>query len=85
MKRIVETEDGGFTALLGEKIALFCGVYIYTGTLEGINDNHLELTDPKLVYETGNLADGNWQDAQTLPSPWCVMRQAIESWGPSKC
>ena len=85
MKRIIETEDGGFITLLGEKIVLFCGVYIYTGVLKGVNDDHLELTDPKLVYETGELATGDWKDAQPLPSPWRVMRRAIESWGPSKC
>ena len=85
MKRIVETPDGGFDALLGEKITLFCGGYIYTGVLAGVNTDHVELKDPKLVYETGELASGSWKDAQVLPSPWRVMRQSIESWGPAKC
>lgn len=85
MKRIVETSDGGFEALLDENICLFCGVYIYTGVLTGVNDDHLELSSPKMVYETGNLTAGDWKDAQDLPSPWRVMRQAIESWGRAKC
>ena len=85
MKRIVETDDGGFDALLGEKITLFCGVYIYTGYLAGVNADHLELTDAHLVYETGELIAGEWKDAQPLPSPWRVMRHGIESWGPAKC
>ena len=85
MKRIVETTDGGFGALLGEKISLFCGVYIYTGRLTGVNEDHLELDEAKLVYETGELAAGPWSDAQDLPSPWRVMRQGIESWGHAKC
>jgi len=85
MKRIIETQDGGFDAVLGEKIALYCGVYIYTGVLKGVNTDHLELGDPKLVYETGSLDAGPWKDAQTLPAPWRVMRQGIESWGPAKC
>lgn len=85
MKRIVETQDGGFDALLGEKITTFCGVYIYTGVLIGVNADHLELKDAKLVYETGELASGQWKDAQALPSPWRVMKQGIESWGPAKC
>lgn len=85
MKRIVETKDGGFDAMLGEKVCLFCGVYIYTGILRGVNDDHVELTEPKLVYETGPLTDGEWQDAQALPSPWRIMRQGIESWGRAKC
>ena len=85
MKRVVETVDGGFDAALDTKVCLFCGVYIYTGILSGVNDDHLELTEPKLVYETGKLNEGGWADAQQLPSPWRVMRQGIESWGPSKC
>ena len=85
MKRIVETTDGGFEALLGEKLCLFCGVYIYTGTLAGVNEDYLELTDALLVYETGELALGDWKDAQKLPDSWRVMRQSIESWGPAKC
>ena len=85
MQRVVETDEGGFPAMLNEKVCLFCGVYIYTGVLSGVNDDHLELTDPKLVYETGDLSSGGWTDAQPLPSPWRVMLQGIESWGPAKC
>jgi len=85
MKRIVETQDGGFDAVLGEKVTLFCGVYIYTGKLVGVNADHLELSEPKLVYETGELTSGAWKDAQELPSPWRVMKQGVESWGPAKC
>jgi len=86
VKRIVETnEEGGFTAVLGEPVVLLCGVYIYAGILAGVNDDHLELTDPKLVYDTGAWNASDWTDAQSLPSPHRVMRQAIESWGPGKC
>ncbi len=85
MKRIVETTDGGFDAMLGEKITLYCGIYIYTGKLVGINEDHLELEEPQLIYETGELADGEWKLAQALLSPHRVMRQGIESWGPAKC
>ena len=85
MKRIVQESGGGFEDMLGEKIVLFCGVYIYTGVLSGVNDDHLELTEPKLVYATGELKSGEWANAQELPSPWRVMRQGIESWGSAKC
>lgn len=86
MKRIIE-DDGlsGFESVLGKKVCLFCGIYIYTGTLSGVNSDHLELSDAKLVYETGELTTGDWKDAQCLPVPWRVMICAIESWGPAKC
>ena len=86
MKRIVKSNEiSGFDSMLGKKVILFCGVYIYTGILSGVNDDHIELSKPKLVYETGELSSGNWKDAQILLCPWRVMRQGIESWGPAKC
>lgn len=85
MKRIVEVEEqSGFDAMLGEPIIILSGVYHYAGIVSGVNDDHLELTKPKLVYETGNWGANNWKDAQDLPSPWRVMLQGIESWGPGK-
>ena len=85
MKRVVETKEGGLVAMLGEKVSLFCGIYIYTGKLIGVNEDHVELDDVSIVYETGELTEGDWKDAQQLPSPWRVMLQGIESWGPAKC
>jgi len=86
MKRLIETdEDSGFDGMIGEKVCIFCGVYIYTGTLAGVEGNHVELGNAKIVYETGSLAVGVWKDAQELPSPWRVMIAGIESWGKAKC
>ncbi len=59
IRRIVETTDDGFDALLGEKICFFCGIYFYTGKLVGVNDDHLELEEPKIVYSTGELNQGD--------------------------
>ena len=84
MKRIVETSDGGFEALLGEKIAVWGVVYIYTGVLVGVNEDHIELDDASIVYETGELSSGGWKDAQPLPGRWRVQKSAIESWGRAK-
>lgn len=85
MKRLVETTGEGLEAYLGKKVVLFGLVYIYTGTLSGVNEADVELTDPKIVYETGELNSGEWKDAQSLPSPHYVRTSAIESWGPAKC
>jgi len=87
MRRVIEDTDvrNGFDSMLGEKIVVFCTIYIYTGKLVGVNDDHIELDDAKIVYETGVLAEGEWKDAQCLLNPWKVMRGAIESWGPAKC
>jgi len=85
MQRIIEVKDGGLQSMLGKKITLFCMIYIYTGKLIGVSEDHVELESPLLVYETGELAVGCWEDAQKLPGVHRVMRAAIESWGPAKC
>lgn len=82
MKRIIEiTDTAGLEALLGEHVALFCLNYIYSGTLVGVNDDHVELDAAHIVYETGELTTAGFKDAQPLPSGWRVARGAIESYG----
>ena len=86
MKRIIETDEGGFTSVLGEKLTIICGIYIYTGKLKGVNADHIELSEAKIVYETGDWQFGDWKDAQSLSGDvWRVQIAAIESWGAAKC
>lgn len=78
---VVKVEDKGLTALLGEKVTLFCAVYIYTGTLAGVNDSCVLLEDASIVYETGAFNEKNWKEAQKLPHSWYVQKALIESFG----
>lgn len=77
-------ENEGLPALMGKRVTLFCGVYIYTGTLVGVNDACVKLSDAALVYETGPFTDGSWKDAQKLPKDWYVQIASIESFGELK-
>jgi hypothetical protein len=84
MKKIVkvtEVEGEGLTALMGERVTLFCLNYIYTGKLVGVNESCVLLEDAAIVYETGALTDKTWKDAQKLPGNWYVQTGAIESFG----
>ena len=85
MKRIVETSDGGFDAVLGKRIVFYCGVYIYAGEIVGVNDDHIEIDSAVLVYDTGAHSSREWTTAEDLPGPWRIMKQSIESWGAAKC
>lgn len=77
---VVEVDGEGLLALMGQKVLLMCMNYFYYGTLTGVNDSCVELTDPKIVYETGKWDAGKWQDAQALPVKSCyVQLGAIES------
>ena len=82
MKMIVEdVASEGLESLLGKNVTLFCGVYIYTGQLVGVDYAFVKLANAKIVYETGELTSGGWKDAQPLPGDWYVMTSAVESFG----
>ena len=84
MKKLVkveEVEGEGLTALLGERVTLYCLNYIYTGLLAGVNETCVLLENAAIVYETGPYTDKKWKDAQKLPNCWYVQREAIESFG----
>ena len=85
MKVLVnEVENEGLFALMGKRVTLFCGVYIYTGKLVGVNDTCVKLQDAGIVYETGSFSDKMWKDCQSLPNDWYVTTQSIESFGELK-
>lgn len=83
MKKLVtEVENEGLLKLIGERVTLFCQIYIYTGKLIGVNESCVLLEDPAVVYETGAFTDKAWKDAQALPhKQWYVQIGAIESFG----
>jgi hypothetical protein len=85
MKKLVEVENSGFEASIGEVITLFCCRYIYTGKLTCVSATTLELTDAAIVYDTGAFDKKEWDDAQKLPhGVWNIERSSVESWGKLK-
>lgn len=77
--RVVEVESEGLISLLGKNVTLFCANYIYTGKLEGVNEQCVKLSSPKIVYETGAFNEKDWKDAQSLPNDLYVQCGMIES------
>jgi hypothetical protein len=86
MKRLIEeTEDDGFTVLLGEQVTLLCANYFYTGKLVGANAEFVELADPAIIYETGEWTAKGWKDVQALGCKTLRVRTAaIEAYGKMK-
>ena len=87
MKQLVKVEEvasEGLVSFLGKRVTLLCLNYFYTGKLVGVNDEYCKLEDPSIVYETGPFGDGEWKDAQSLPSPHYVMKGSVESFGTVK-
>lgn len=85
MVSVIEVDNEGLEALLGENVMLFCLNYIYAGKLSGVNASFVQLEGAKLVYETGSFTDKGYKDAQALPGTvWYVQTGAIESFGLGK-
>ena len=86
MRKIVEEVSGeGLEKLLGEKVLLMCANYFYTGKLVGVNTDCVLLSDPAIVYETGEWSSKSFKDAQPLHvKEWYVARSFIESFGSAK-
>ncbi len=86
MKMIVtEVENEGLESLMGQRVTLFCGAYIYTGKLIGVNKTCVKLENAGIVYDTGCFTDKEWEDYQPLPNDWYIATQSIESFGILKC
>jgi hypothetical protein len=81
--KVVEVEGEGLSALLGEKVILFCMNYFYGGTLIGINTDCVLLEDAGIIYETGAFSDKQWKDFQKIGSVY-VRLQAIEAFAKGK-
>lgn len=80
---VVEVGGEGLTALLGEKVILFCMNYFYAGTLAGVNTDCVLLEDAGIVYETGPFSDKNWKDFQKIGSLY-VGIESIEAFAKGK-
>ena len=79
--QLIDVPNEGLIALLGKRITLFCVNYIYTGTLAGVNEKFVQLTDPAIVYETGPYTTKEWKDSQKLPNDFYIMLAAVEGFG----
>jgi len=82
MKQLVtvtEVENEGLDGLMGQRVTFFCGNYIYTGKLVGVNSEYVKLEDASIVYETGSFSEKDWADAQALPNPVYIMKLFVES------
>lgn len=84
MKRLVEDVSGdGLEKLLGKEVQLWCMNYIYSGKLVGVNEHDVCIANPHVVYETGELNDRKWKDAEPMGlDEFFVRTSAIEGYGP---
>ena len=78
---VIEVEEEGFHALMGEIITIFSLNYIYTGKLTGVNETCILLDNPSIVYETGSFDTKDWKDAQKLPNSLYLQMACIEAFG----
>lgn len=80
---VIEVENEGMISLLGKQVEIRCNVYIYAGTLVGVNATCVKLDNMAIVYETGPFSDPKYKDAQKVGDGQYVALGLIESFGPS--
>ena len=80
--KVIEVDNEGFSSLLGQQVEIRCNVYIYAGTLIGVNDTCIKLDKCAIVYETGPFSDKNYKDAQLMGDGQYVQLGLVESFGP---
>jgi len=85
MKKLIDDENEGLLALIGERILVMTAGYFYEGKLVGVNESCIKLSDTSIVYSTGEWSDSNYSDIQKLHQDiWYVQTGLIESFGKSK-
>ncbi len=68
--------------LKGKEVLIFAVNYIYSGVLETLSHDVVELSEPHIVYETGEFTAKRWKDVQRLPMDRLrIERSAVESMG----
>ena len=81
---LIEVENEGLIALIGEMVLVICNNYFYFGELEGVNESCIKLKNPYKVFETGPYNETKFKDAQKLPvEGWYIQIEHIESFGKS--
>jgi hypothetical protein len=60
----ITEEDGGFQVLLNKPIFIHGANYHYMGKLTGVNGTCIELSNAKVVFDTGSYASKKMSNAQ---------------------
>jgi hypothetical protein len=81
--KVIEVSEEGLLSLLGKQIEIRCNVYIYAGTLIGVNSSCVKLDNAAIVYETGPFTDKEYKNAQKLGNNQYVCTALMESFGES--
>jgi len=66
--------------MMGETVLLICSAYFYHGKVEALSDVEVELSNPGIVYQTGDWADEGFEDKQNLPGNVFIKLHAVESY-----
>lgn len=69
---------------VGQGLTFFCRDWIYAGKVVAIHDNFVILDPCWQIYDFGQWSNPKWKTYERIPTPWCVQKSAVESWGVGK-
>jgi len=82
--QVIEVAGEGLMSFLEKPIMLMTPNFIYSGTLVGVNDEFVKLSDAGIVFETGAFSNKNYKDFQKFDADHYVMKASIISFGAGK-
>jgi len=72
--------EGGLAILMGKRVNFHCINYNYQGILSGVNTTEVELTDAKVVFETGPYDAKTPKLAESLPKTFFLRLSMVEGY-----
>lgn len=77
---VVDVPNEGLIKYLGKRVLFVCMRYNYIGTLNGVNDDCVELTEALMVFDTGSISDNKISSCAKIPGGSLIlMKSSIES------
>lgn len=81
---VIEVPNQGYIRMVGQTVIFWCSNFIVHGVLSGVNDDVVEISDPSIVYETGDFKSKTLKDRQSIGVPYLLIsKSAIEFAMPS--
>ena len=69
---------------VGQGLTFFCKDWTYAGCVISVQDNYVILDPCWMIFDYGMWSDPEWKTYERIPTPWCVQKNSIESWGAGK-
>lgn len=68
----------------GQWLTFICGIWTYAGKVTAECNEHVTLDPAYQIFDAGDWKEPEWKTYERIPTPWCIRKSAVESWGVGK-